>query len=79
MKMITSLTDITIQTQELLMTELENFSSQNQVYVDLEESDDRIDGLQLLKHINQQFDLIYKENKKRKYLLKEVAHYLIQK
>ena len=79
MKMISNFTDTTIQTNEQLLTHLESQFTQDRVYVDLEESDDQIDGMALLKHIQGQFDLLYKENKKRKYLLKEVSTYIIQK
>jgi hypothetical protein len=33
----------------------------------------------LVLKINSQFDAIYKENKKRKYLLTEISNYLIKK
>jgi hypothetical protein len=79
MKMISNFTDTTIQNNEQLMNHLESQFTQDSVYIDLEESDDQIDGIALLKHINSQFDLLYKENKKRKYLLKEISTYIIQK
>jgi nitrate/nitrite-specific signal transduction histidine kinase len=77
MKMISNFTDTTIQTSQELFNQME--SQVDSVYVDLENADDVIDGMQLLQHINQQFDLLYKENKKRKYLLKEVSAYLVRK
>jgi nitrate/nitrite-specific signal transduction histidine kinase len=75
--MISNFTDTTIQTSQELFNQME--SRADSVYVDLENADDVIDGMQLLQHINQQFDLLYKENKKRKYLLKEVSAYLVRK
>lgn len=78
MKVISNFTDTTIQT-ESITPHFENELSQQNVYVDLNDVDDQIDGMSLLKHINSQLDLLYKENKKRKYLLKEIAHYIIEK
>ncbi|MBC7753023.1 MAG: hypothetical protein H7Z71_02215 [Moraxellaceae bacterium] len=70
MKMISNFTELTITTNEALF---------GLMYTDSAESDDKIDAIKLLQHINYQFDLLYKENKKRKYLLKEVSTYLIRK
>jgi hypothetical protein len=78
MKMISNFTDTTIETNEDLMSYTE-MQSESLVYTDSQESEDKIDGMKLLQHISYQFDLIYKENKKRKYLLKEVSSYLVQK
>lgn len=78
MKMISNFTDTTIETHEDLMSYAE-IQSDSLVYTDSQESEDKIDGMKLLQHINYQFDLLYKENKKRKYLLKEVSSYLVQK
>lgn len=79
MKMISNFTDTTIETQEHMLSHLENQLSDSLVYTDSQESEDKIDGIKLLQHINFQFDLLYKENKKRKYLLKEVSSYIIRK
>lgn len=79
MKMISNFTETTIQTNEEVMTHLESQVDQGLIYTDSVESDDKIDGTKLLQHINYQLDLLYKENKKRKYLLKEVSSYIIQK
>lgn len=79
MKMISNFTDTTIETNESLMSHLESQSNESLIYTDSEKSDDKIDGMKLLQHINYQFDLLYKENKKRKYLLKEVSSYIIQR
>ncbi len=70
MKMISNFTELTITSNEALF---------GLMYTDSAESDDKIDAIKLLQHINYQFDLLYKENKKRKYLLKEVSTYLIRK
>lgn len=79
MKMISNFTDNTIDTNEDLMSQLENSANQGLMYTDSQESEDKIDGMKLLQHINYQFDLLYKENKKRKYLLKEVSSYIVRK
>jgi hypothetical protein len=79
MKMISNFTDTTIDTNEDLMVQLESQTSPSLMYTDSEESEDKIDGMKLLQHINYQFDLLYKENKKRKYLLKEVSSYIVRK
>ncbi len=79
MKMISNFTDTTIQASDIMISQFEIQSLNNDFYTDKDQSDDQIDGMKLLTHINQQFDLLYKENKKRKYLLKEVSIYLVQK
>lgn len=79
MKMISNFTETTIQSNEELTTYLESTSNQGLIYSDSSESEDKIDGMKLLQHINYQFDLLYKENKKRQYLLKEVSSYIIRK
>jgi hypothetical protein len=42
-------------------------------------SDVILETPELLMKINLQFDAIYKENKKRKYLLAEISNYIIKK
>ncbi|MBC7458283.1 MAG: hypothetical protein H7235_08405 [Bdellovibrionaceae bacterium] len=79
MKMISNFTDTTIQSNEQLWSYLESQPNESLIYTDSQESDDKIDGFKLLQHINYQFDLLYKENKKRKYLIKEVSSYIIRK
>lgn len=79
MKMISNFTDNTIDTNKDLLIHLEDQESEGLMYTDSQESEDKIDGMKLLQHINYQFDLLYKENKKRKYLLKEVSSYIVRK
>ena len=77
MKMISNFTALTITSNESLLAQLDIESNSGLMYTD--SADDKIDGIKLLEHINFQFDLLYKENKKRKYLLKEVSTYIIRR
>lgn len=79
MKMISNFTDNTIDTHQDLLTHLNGQQIEGLMYTDSEANEDKIDGMKLLQHINYQFDLLYRENKKRKYLLKEVSSYIIRK
>ena len=79
MKMISNFTELIITSNEISLSQSDIQSDNSLMYTDSAESDDKIDGIKLLQHINYQFDLLYKENKKRKYLLKEVSTYIIHK
>ncbi len=84
MKMISNFTSIDIQASNQI--DLENNSHESNglssVYAQIDQNNDMNEGLsatQLLSYINAQFNMLYKENHKRKYLIKEVSSYLIQK
>ena len=79
MKVISNFNDTKLEMNEMLLKHLENDLTIDEVYSDNSHADDEIDGMKLLNHINYQFEKLYKENKKRQFLLKEVSIYLLKK
>lgn len=75
MKMITNLTHLDIQ----MNTESDSMESTSYSTMNINnDMGEEITSTQLISCINAQFDQIYKENQKRKYLLKEVSAYFIK-
>ncbi len=73
MKMITNLNHIDIHTN----TEMDGSSSSSSYSTaGLNDLGEQVTSQQLISCINAQFDQIYKENQKRRYLLKEISGYL---
>ena len=75
MKMITNLTHLDIQVN----TDSESRGSTSYSTVNVNnDMGEEITSAQLISCISAQFDQIYKENQKRKYLLKEISAYFVK-
>lgn len=77
MKMISNFTDLNIH----VTTDEENGGLQS-LYAQIDLNNDtheELNSAQLLSYINAQFNMLYKENQKRRYLVKEISSYLVQK
>ncbi len=72
MKTVTTATDLEINAN----MPIHFINTFEDVYIDTETS---IDGDELLNKINTQFDVLYKAQQTRRFLLNEISYYIVKK